>query len=73
MRAEDRVVTSPLSRSLHIHGKHMTITVFKGILLEDDWLFDVTDDEGNLNVSPDAYDTDRDALDAALRSLRSSH
>ena len=51
MRAEDRVVTSSLSRSIHIHGKHMTITVFKGILLDDDWLFEVADDEGYLDVS----------------------
>jgi hypothetical protein len=69
MKAEDCVVTSPLSRSFDIAGKHLTITVFKGILVDDDWHFEVIDANGNKDFSDEMFETDQDALAAALRTV----
>ncbi|MBS0250433.1 MAG: hypothetical protein JSR78_05145 [Proteobacteria bacterium] len=73
MKAEDEVVTSPLSRSLDVGGKHLMINVYRGALRDDDWFYEVVDGDGRAEVSEFMFTSDQDALDAALRALRLSH
>lgn len=70
MKAEDEVVTSPLSRKLDLGDKHLMINVFKGTLADDDWLFEVVDDQGRADISTGTYATDEAALRAALNSIQ---
>ncbi len=70
MRAEDEVVTSPLSRTLEISGHVVRIAIYRGTQRDDDWMLEVVDETGVANVSNETYSTDRAALDAAINSLR---
>lgn len=73
MKAEDEIVTSPLSRAIDINGKHLRVNVYKGAFEEDEWLFEVVQSDGQADVSSTMYGSDRDALDAALQSLKTSN
>jgi len=68
MKVEDKIVTSPLSRAIHVNGKHLTVNVYKGAFDEDEWLFEVVGD-GRADVSETMYTSDKDALEAALQSI----
>lgn len=72
MKAEDEIVTSTLSRSLDIGGKHVMINVYRGAFSDDDWFYEVVDADGHTDVSEYMYDTDKDALEAALRAVQTS-
>jgi hypothetical protein len=69
MKAEDEVVTSPLSRTLDIGDQHLMINVFKGALADDEWLFEVVDSQGHADISHEMYPTDQAALNAALQTI----
>ena len=68
MKVEDKIVTSPLSKTIHVNGKHLTVNVYKGAFDEDEWLFEVVGD-GRADVSETMYTSDKDALEAALQSI----
>ncbi len=70
MRAEDEVVTSPLSRTLEISGHVVTIAIYRGTQLGDDWMLEVVDERGISNVFNEMYSTDHAALEAAIDALR---
>lgn len=72
MKAEDEVVTSSLSRTLDVGGKHLVINVYRGAFSDDDWFYEVVDANGHADVSEYMYDTDEDALEAALRAVHAS-
>lgn len=72
MKLEDEIVTSPLSCSLDIRGRRVVIKVFKGAFFEDEWLFELIEDQHTFNVSETGYRCDRDAVNAALRSIVAS-
>jgi hypothetical protein len=42
------------------------INVFKGAFDDDDWFFEVIDDQGNTEISDHMYRTDQAALEAAI-------
>ena len=66
MKAEDKVITSPLSRAVDIGGQHLVINVYKGAFDDDPWFFEILDSHGLADISQEMYVTDRDAFDAAL-------
>jgi hypothetical protein len=69
MWLEDAVVTSRLSRSLTIAGRHIVVNVFRGAFIDDDWFFEIIENENRSDVSESGFPSDRDALNAALRSI----
>lgn len=72
MKAEDEVVTSSLSRSLDIGGKHLVINVYRGAFSDDNWFYEVVDADGHADVSEHMYNSDNDAFEAALRAVQAS-
>lgn len=73
MNVEDEVVTSPLSRTIDINGKHLMVNVYKGAFEEDEWSFEVVQSDGHAEVSPMMYTSDRDALEAALQVIKTAN
>jgi len=71
MKQEDLIVTSPLSRELDVGNRHLVISVFRGAFEDDDWLFEVVDNNGCADISQEMYSSDQAALDAALRAIES--
>lgn len=69
MKAEDQVMTSALSRALDIGDHHLMINVFKGTFDDDDWFFEVVDEQGRAEISDRMYGSDQTALEAALRVI----
>ncbi|MDP2761166.1 MAG: hypothetical protein Q8O64_12335 [Sideroxyarcus sp.] len=58
---------SPLVQSLTRDGKTVQIDIYEGS--EGGWLLEVIDEHGNSNVWDDPFQSDRDALDEALRTI----
>ncbi|WP_187290836.1 hypothetical protein [Hyphomicrobium denitrificans] len=57
---------------MDIRGRHVVIRVFKGAFFEDEWFFELIEDQYSFNVSETGFPSDRDALDAALRCILAS-
>jgi hypothetical protein len=70
MKSEDRVMTSPLSGAFNVGNRRLVINVFKGTFDDDDWFFEVVDDQGNAEISDQMYRTDQAALEAAILTIR---
>lgn len=58
---------SPLAQSLTRDGKTIQIEIFEDG--EGGWLLEVIDEHGNSTVWDDPFQSDRDALDEALRTI----
>lgn len=62
------VTLSPLSRMVEQNGHRVSVEIYQG---EDDgWILEVVDAENNSTVWDDLFDSDQEALDEALDTIR---
>ncbi len=62
------VELSPLSRMVEQNGHRVSVEIYRGE--EDGWILEVVDAENNSTVWDDLFDTDQEALDEALDTIR---
>ena len=66
--ADPNIVTSDLSRRVHLDGQDYLIEIYR---LEDNptWSLEVVDEEGTSTVWDELFNTDQDALDEVLKAI----
>ena len=65
---EHPVALSPLSRMVEQNGHRVSVEIYPG---EDDgWILEVVDAENNSTVWDDLFDSEQEALDEALDTIR---
>ncbi|MDQ2076625.1 hypothetical protein [Marinimicrobium sp. ABcell2] len=62
------VTLSPLSRTVEQNGHKVSIEIYQDE--EDGWILEIVDEENNSTVWDDVFDSDQEALDEALDTIR---
>lgn len=68
MGHEDELINSPLEQTITEEGRSVEINIYR--LPESRWTLEVVDQYGNSTVWDDDFESDREALDEALRTVR---
>jgi len=68
MSREDELINSPLEQTITEDGQSVEINIYR--LPESRWTLEVVDQYNNSTVWDDEFESDQDALDEALRTIR---
>jgi hypothetical protein len=67
--ADPNIVTSGLSRALHVDGLNLQIEIYR-LEHQTEWTLEVVEEDGTSTTWDDPFETDQAALDEALRTIR---